>query len=88
MYRELDRLTERESDLPSFLYRQLQARRPDVSDVYFYDITSCYFEGSRCILSALGYSRDHRSDREQIVIALMITPEGYPFYCRVMEGNT
>ena len=39
-------------------------------------------------MSALGYSRDHRSDREQIVIALMITPEGYPFYWRVMEGNT
>lgn len=88
VYRELDRLTERESDLQSFLYRQLQSRSPDLSDVFFYDITSCYFEGSQCVLSALGYSRDHRSDREQIVIALMITPEGYPFYWRVMEGNT
>jgi transposase len=39
-------------------------------------------------LSALGYSRDHRADRQQIVIALMITSEGYPFYWRVMEGNT
>lgn len=86
--RELDRLTEREADLHSFLYRQLQSHRPDVSDVFFYDMTSCYFEGSRCVMSALGYSRDHRSDREQIVIALMITPEGYPFYWRVMEGNT
>lgn len=36
----------------------------------------------------MGYSREHRPDREQIVIALMITPEGYPFYCRVLEGNT
>ncbi|MHB1419283.1 MAG: IS1634 family transposase [Bacillota bacterium] len=88
VYRELDRLTERESDLQSFLYRQLQSRRPDVSNVFFYDITSCYLEGSRCVLSALGYSRDHRADREQIVIALMITPKGYPFYWRVMEGNT
>ena len=88
VYRELDRLTERESDLQAFLYRQLQSQRPDLSDVFFYDITSCYLEGSRCVLSALGYSRDHRSDREQIVIALMITPEGYPFYWRVMEGNT
>ena len=88
VYRELDHLTERESELQSFLYRQLQSQRPDVSDVFFYDITSCYFEGSKCILSALGYSRDHRADRQQIVIALMITPEGYPFYWRVMEGNT
>lgn len=88
VYRELDRLTERESELQSFLYQQLQSQRPDVSDVFFYDITSCYFEGCRCVLSALGYSRDHRADRQQIVIALMITPEGYPFYWRVMEGNT
>lgn len=88
VYRELDRLTERESELQSFLYRQLQSQRPIASDVFFYDITSCYFEGSRCVLSALGYSRDHRADRQQIVIALMITPEGYPFYWRVMEGNT
>ncbi|WP_298201160.1 hypothetical protein [Desulfosporosinus sp.] len=35
VYRELDRLTERESDLQSFLYRQLQSQRPDVSDVFF-----------------------------------------------------
>lgn len=58
------------------------------TDAFFYDITSSYFEGSRCVIAALGYSRDHRPDREQIVIALMITSEGYPFYWRVLEGNT
>jgi len=34
-----------------------------------------------------GYSCDHRADRQQIVIALMITPVGYPFNWRVLEGN-
>jgi transposase len=54
----------------------------------FYDITSSYFEGGKCILATYGYSRDHRSDRKQIVIALVITPDGYPFYWRVLPGNT
>ncbi|MDI6814366.1 MAG: IS1634 family transposase, partial [Desulfitobacteriaceae bacterium] len=40
-------------------------------------------EGSRCLIAKLGYSRDHR----QIVIALMVTPEGYPFHWQVLEGN-
>lgn len=40
------------------------------------------------MLAKFGYSRDHRPDREQIVIALMITEEGYPFYRQVLDGNT
>lgn len=88
VYRELDRLTRIEDDLQVFLYEQLKKRQRIHSDALFYDITSSYFEGSRCIIAKLGYSRDHRPDREQIVIALMVTPEGYPFYWRVLEGNT
>lgn len=88
VYRELDRLTKREDDLQTFLYEQLKKRQRIHSEAFFYDITSSYFEGSRCVIAKLGYSRDHRPDREQIVIALMITPEGYPFYWWVLDGNT
>ena len=88
VYRELDRLAKRVDDVQQFLYQQLRKRGKISSDAFFYDITSSYFEGSRCVIAKLGYSRDHRPDREQIVIALMITPEGYPFYWRVLAGNT
>lgn len=88
VYRELDRVAKEEDNLQVFLYEQLKQRQRIHSDAFFYDITSSYFEGSRCVIAKLGYSRDHRPDREQIVIALMITPEGYPFYWRVLEGNT
>jgi transposase len=87
IYRELDRLFERESEIQSFIYERLKAKGP-ISQTFFYDITSTYLEGCRCILAAYGYSRDHRPDREQIVIALIITPEGYPIYWQVMPGNT
>lgn len=88
VYRELDRLAKQEDDLQVFLYEQLKRRQRIHSEAFFYDITSSYFEGSRCVIAKLGYSRDHRPDQEQIVIALMITPEGYPFYWRVLDGNT
>ena len=88
VYRELDRLSKRESELQSFIFQKLKSLYPDLADVFFYDITSTYMEGNQCVISKLGYSRDHRPDCEQIVIALMITPEGYPFYWRVLEGNT
>ncbi|WP_127579676.1 IS1634 family transposase [Paenibacillus koleovorans] len=88
VYRELDRIAKQEDALQVFLYEQLKQRQRIHSNAFFYDITSSYFEGSQCVLAKLGYSRDHRPDREQVVIALMITPEGYPFYWRVLDGNT
>jgi transposase len=88
IFRELDRLCQRETELQSFMFRKIQEKRPNSLDVFFYDITSTYVTGSRCVLTKFGYSRDHRPDCEQIVIALMITPDGYPFYWQVLEGNT
>ncbi len=54
------------------------------------DLTSSYFEcnppeaGKR----RFGHSRDHRSDCVQVVIALIVTPEGFPLAYEVMPGNT
>ncbi|SPF40563.1 transposase [Candidatus Desulfosporosinus infrequens] len=88
VYRELDDLNKRESALQAHLYQQLLKFDPSVGEGFFYDITSSYMEGSKCIIAKLGYSRDHRPDLQQIVIALMVTPLGSPFYWKVLEGNT
>lgn len=88
VYRELDFVNKQETALQSHLYSQLQRIDPTVGAGFFYDITSTYMEGSQCVIAKLGYSRDHRPDREQIVIALMVTPNGSPFYWKVLEGNT
>lgn len=88
VYRQLDRLHQQEADLQSHLYEQLERLDPSIGKAFFYDITSTYMEGSQCLIAKLGYSRDHRPDREQIVIALMVTPQGSPFYWKVLEGNT
>ena len=88
VYRELDFLNKQENALQTHLYTQLKNLDPSVGEGFFYDITSTYMEGSQCVIAKLGYSRDHRPDLEQIVIALMVTPQGSPFYWKVLEGNT
>jgi transposase len=61
-------------------------------DVLLYDLTSTYFEidppPSDEDKREFGYSRDHRSDCVQVVIALIITPEGFPLAYEVLAGNT
>src|ERR1700740_2278187 len=61
-------------------------------DVLLYDLTSTYFEADPPFLEgdkrAFGHSRDHRPDCVQIVIALVVTPEGLPLAYEVLPGNT
>ena len=87
-YRDLDEIATAEKQLQQHLYQQYVKLGLAAEESYFYDITSSYFEGGKCILATYGYSRDHRPDRKQVVIALVITPGGYPLYWRVMAGNT
>lgn len=88
IYRVLDQITDREAELQLHLYRKFKQMGHTLEQAVFYDITSSYFEGGKCILAAYGYSRDHRPDRLQVNIGLVITPQGYPLYWRVMPGNT
>lgn len=53
----------------------------------YYDLTSSYFEGHKCIIAEYGYSRDKRKDRKQIVIGLVTTSSGFPLQCKVYPGN-
>ena len=61
-------------------------------DVLLYDLTSTYFESEppqeENDKRNFGYSRDKRSDCVQVVIALIVTPEGFPLAYEVMAGNT
>jgi Transposase DDE domain len=61
-------------------------------DVLLYDLTSTYFESAPPFADddkrRFGYSRDHRPDCIQVVIALVVTPEGFPLAYEVLAGNT
>jgi len=91
-YRCLDRLLPHKTELFTFL----QARWKDLFgatfDVLLYDLTSTCFESSPPFAEGdkrrYGYSRDHRPDCVRVVIALVVTPEGFPLAYEVMAGNT
>jgi hypothetical protein len=90
LYRCLDKLLRHKEGLFSFLQQRWQDLFNAGFDVLLYDLTSTYFEcdppgrGKR----RYGYSRDKRFDCVQVVIALVVTPEGLPLAYEVMEGNT
>ena len=63
-------------------------RREKPVRLFFYDITSTYFEGRKAEIARYGYSRDHRSDRKQVVIGLVTDSDGIPISMEVFDGNT
>ncbi len=90
LYRCLDKLLPHKAGLFSYLKERWQALFDAHFEVLLYDLTSTYFEcdppewGKR----KFGYSRDKRGDCVQVVIALIITPQGFPIAYEVMPGNT
>ena len=90
LYRCLDRLLAHKQSFFIFLAERWQSLFDARFDVLLYDLTSTYFEcdppeaGKR----KFGYSRDKRPDCVQVVIALIVTPAGFPLAYEVMPGNT
>jgi len=92
LYRTLDRLVEHKRALFSHLQERWRDLFGAKFDVLLYDLTSTYFESvppeDEKDKRRFGYSRDKRPDCVQVVIALIVTPEGFPLAYEVMPGNT
>lgn len=90
LYRCLDRLVAHKDALEQHLAGKWRDLFGATFDVLLYDLTSTYFEGAaEQVRSAeRGYSRDHRPDCLQVVLALVVTPEGFPLSYEVFPGNT
>ena len=90
LYRCLDRLEPHRRAYFSFLRERWETLFEARFDVLLYDLTSTYFESDPPFSDKrqFGYSRDKRSDCVQVVIALIVTPQGFPLAYEVMPGNT
>ena len=90
LYRCLDKLLPHKEDFFSHLTQRWKTLFDVSFEVLLYDLTSTYFEsappgsGNR----QYGYSRDKRPDCVQVIIALIVTPDGFPLAYEVMPGNT
>ncbi len=92
LYRCLDKVLAHKADLFTFLTRRWQDLFGVTYDLLLYDLTSTYFESDPPFPETdprrHGYSRDHRPDCVQVVLALIVTPEGFPLAYEVLPGNT
>ena len=90
LYRCLDKLVVHKRAFFSFLRTRWTTLFDARFDVLLYDLTSTYFESDPPFddKRRFGYSRDKRSDCVQVVIALIVTPDGFPLAYEVMPSNT
>ncbi len=92
LYECLDHLMEHKAALFDHLKQRWRDLFNAKFDVLLYDLTSTYFESDPSFPEGdkrkYGYSRDKRFDCVQVVIALIVTPEGFPLAYEVMAGNT
>ena len=92
LYECHDKLLEHKTDLFDHLTQQWKNLFNAKFEVLLYDLTSTYFESDPPFAEndkrQFGYSRDKRSDCVQVVIALIVTPEGFPIAYEVLAGNT
>jgi transposase len=91
-YRCLDKLLEHKAALFDHLRQRWQDLFGASFEVLLYDLTSTYFESSQPDdendKRRFGHSRDKRNDCVQVVIALIVTPDGFPLAYEVLPGNT
>ena len=87
IYRSLDEIYLQEEEIQKHLAAKIPALGFDDLSLILYDITSTYFEGYHCPIARFGLSRDHRKDRPQVLLALAVTKEGFPFFWRVLSGE-
>jgi transposase len=89
LYRCLDRMLPHKTKLERHLKDRYGALFGAEFDVLLYDLTSTYVEGAaeKNPMMRRGYSRDHRPDCEQMVIALIVNREGFPFSYETFDGN-
>jgi len=87
LYRSLEVLENNFSVVEKYLYELATGYFNQNEKELYYDITSSYFEGSKCIIAEFGYSRDKRKDKKQIVIGLVVTANGFPIKCNIYPGN-
>lgn len=88
MYRVMDKLFPKISEMKKKTFQRAQKILPETVDILFFDCTTLYFESVETDeLRAFGYSKDHRFNTTQVVLALATNSDGLPIGYELFEGN-
>ena len=89
LYRSMDFLADHQPEIEKALFTRGRDLFDYGVDLVFFDTTSVYFEGQGPEnLAEYGHSKDHRPDRKQMVVGVVLSRKGYPLSCQFWEGNT
>ena len=86
LYENLDWLAGAQALVEDRLFAQRTKSKP--SNLFLYDVTSSYLEGTHNALAAFGYNRDGKKGKRQIVIGLLCDEDGHPVSIEVFPGHT
>ncbi len=87
IYYELSKIEKNKLAIEHFLFKKTYEQDPKSYDYVNYDLSTSYFVGLKCKLSAFGISKDRKRNCKQVILALMINSRGYPFKWDVFPGN-
>ncbi len=87
LYSNLDWLSKNQEQIEKKIFKH-RYKTKEVKEIFLYDVTSSYFEGTKNELASYGYNRDKKKGKMQIVIGLMLDSHGYPLTIEVFQGNT
>ncbi|MCP4553685.1 MAG: IS1634 family transposase [Bacteroidetes bacterium] len=88
IYYELDKIHNNKISIENHLFKQTYSKNGGSYDFINYDLTTSYFVGYKCNLSAFGKGKVECHGRRQVLLGVLINDEGYPFKWDVFPGNT
>ena len=88
IYYELDKIHENHFSIENYLFKQTYTNNAGSYQYINYDLTTSYFVGYKCTLSAFGKGKAECRGRRQVLLGVLINDEGYPFKWDVFSGNT
>jgi transposase len=88
IYYELDKIHQNHFSIENYLFKQTYLKHSDSYQFINYDLTTSYFVGYTCRLSAFGKGKSECRGRRQVLLGVLINDEGYPFKWDVFPGNT
>lgn len=88
LYYELDKIDKNQNIIENHLFQKTYTQAPRSFDFINYDLTTTYFVGFRCSLSAFGKGKIECHGRRQVLLGVLVNDDGYPFKWDVFPGNT
>jgi len=88
IYYELDKIHNNKASIENYLFKRMYSDNPGSFDFLNYDLTTTYFIGFKCNLSAFGKGKVECHGRRQVLLGVLINDDGYPFKWDVFPGNT